>query len=101
MLSEAFSDARDRLVGSDQIRCFSRIFPLGKFDADKFTDPVLFHGHAVQNIRFSDRSFVMRDDDKLALLDEAVQDLDKPANVGLVEGASISSSTQKGLGLTI
>src|SRR4051812_38604047 len=76
---EGFGDARDglRVNLAVDVAAFVRFVALGKLDADELGDAVLFHGDAIERVGAGDRALVMRDDDELALADEAVEDLDE------------------------
>ena len=73
---------------------------VGHFDGNEPGDAGFFHGYAVQGFARFHRPSVVGDNDELRLFGEFFDDFDKARDIGIIEGASTSSRTQKGLGLT-
>ena len=46
---------------------------------------MLLHGHAIQRVGHADGSLVVRDDEKLRVIDEPLEHTNKPVDVGLVQ----------------
>src|SRR2546423_14045841 len=53
----------------------------GHLHSNQFTDAALFHGHAVQNVRFRNRPLVVRNDDELALPNESIEHSNEAGDV--------------------
>src|SRR5947209_5101339 len=55
-----------------------------QFHSDQLAHAALLHCHPIKNIGFGNSAFVVCDDNKLALLYEALQYTDKPVDVAFV-----------------
>ena len=60
-------------------------FCRGQAHPDQFADAAFFHRHSVKDVRFRDRALVVRDDDELALANEALEHPDETIDVRFVE----------------
>src|SRR6266699_3655798 len=57
----------------------------GQLHSDDFTHASLFHCHAVKHVRLRDRTFVVGDDDELALRDESIKHPNETVDVAFIE----------------